>query len=82
MSCIGKKPSVIFVLSFIWISNNGHNWSHHHYFHYGSNNPEDITCFNFDKFVTLPWFILMTAGLSLSCSNKSLNNFLSKVISK
>ena len=32
----------------------GHNWSHHYYFHYGSNNPEDITCFNFDKFVTLP----------------------------
>ena len=60
----------------------GHNWSHPHYFHYGSNNPEDITCFNFDKFVTLPWFVLMTAGLSLSCSNKPLNNFPSKVINK
>ena len=32
----------------------GYDWSHHHYFHYGSNNPEDITCFNFDKFITLP----------------------------
>ena len=34
-----------------------------------------ITYFNFDKFITLPWFVLMTAGLSLSCSNKPLNIF-------
>ena len=58
-----------------------HNWFYH-YFHYGSNNLEDITCFNFDKFITLPWFVHMTAGLSLSCSNKPLSNFPSKVINR
>ena len=30
------------------------NWSFSHHIHHGTNNPEDITCFNFDKLVTLP----------------------------
>ena len=54
MSCIRKN---LLSISFYHLSRFliiEHDCSHHHYFHYGSNNPEDITCFNFDKFVTLP----------------------------
>ena len=80
MFCIQMNLLFILFYLLVWISNND-NWFYH-YFHYSSNNLEDITCFNFDKFVTLPWFVLMTAGLSLSCSNKPLSNFLSKVINR
>ena len=58
------------------------NWSFSHHAHHGTNNPEDITCFNFDQLVTLPSFILMTAGFNLLCSNSPLYNFPSKVINK
>ena len=58
------------------------NWPFSHYTHHGTNNPEDITYFNSDKLVTLPSFILMTAGFNLLCSTRPLNNFPSNMIKK
>ena len=42
------------------------NESSYHYGCHDSSKPGAITCFSFDRLVTLPQFVLITAGFNLS----------------
>ena len=44
--------------------------------------PVLIICLSFTKLLTFPSLVLIVAGFSLSCSNKSHNILLSKVIGR